>query len=229
MSSQRGSPLKPSQRLGATENVLQTQAFDRPGRILIIDDDPGLRGVLAFHLERHLHDVLQAEGGAQGLQLARTEAPDLIILDVGLPDISGFDLCKKLKTDPVLQYIPVLILTGHNDPETQVKSLDAGANDFISKPANLAVTIARVRSLLKYRRAVAALKVVQEELEQRVQARTEELSRAVAELKKQIGDLNQEKSDILNVKDKQIRELKQDLYNLQMQIEEAKQRKGLFR
>jgi DNA-binding response OmpR family regulator len=156
----KGSGASQSARFVAAfgNESLKTSVFEKPGQILVIEDDPLLRSSVKQFLERRLHTVLAAETGAQGLELARKERPDLILLDLNLPDMDGCEICKVIKADPILQYIPILITTGQRDAATQLRAFEYGANDFLNKPLDFFLLEARVRAMLKYQRAVEAVR-----------------------------------------------------------------------
>jgi diguanylate cyclase (GGDEF)-like protein len=118
-------------------------------KILIIDDNPDALAVAKTRLAKEGVDILCAEGGAAGLEAARRESPDLILLDVDMPDISGFDVCRALKADADLCIIPVLFLTGSGTAEDKVKGLDLGAVDYVTKPFDAFELRARVRAALR--------------------------------------------------------------------------------
>ena len=119
-------------------------------KVLIIDDSPEAMAVAKVRLAKEDNlIVLCAEGGSRGLEMLRTERPDLVLLDVDMPDISGFDLCKKIKSDPELCMIPVIFLTGSGSAEDKVRGLDLGAVDYISKPFDAFELRARVRAALR--------------------------------------------------------------------------------
>ncbi len=156
-------------------DIFSTGIFQRPGRILIIDDDPDFNQTVADTLERENHNVFKATTGKSGLEMALADEPDLILLDIKLPDMAGFDICRELKAHPELRYVPIVLLTGIGGSDVHVQAIQSGANDFLSKPFSWPVFKARVSSLLKYRRAVASLRRARTELEQRVKDRTGEL------------------------------------------------------
>ena len=118
-------------------------------KILIIDDNPDALAVAKTRLAKEGLDILCAEGGAAGLESARRERPDLILLDVEMPDISGFDVCRALKADADLCMIPVLFLTGSGTADDKVKGLDLGAVDYVTKPFDAFELQARVRAALR--------------------------------------------------------------------------------
>ncbi|PHR56758.1 MAG: PleD family two-component system response regulator [Robiginitomaculum sp.] len=119
------------------------------GRILIVDDmDSNIR-VLSAKLEAEYYDVLVANSGADAILTARQEQPDLILLDVMMPIMDGFETCRQLKKDPITQHIPVVMVTALDQQKDRVDGLQAGADDFLSKPIDDIALFARVRSLLR--------------------------------------------------------------------------------
>jgi two-component system, cell cycle response regulator len=118
-------------------------------KILIIDDNPDALAVAKTRLAKECLDILCAEGGARGLEIAKRENPDLILLDVDMPDISGFEVCRTLKSDPDLCMIPVLFLSGSGTAEDKVRGLDLGAVDYVTKPFDAFELRARVRAALR--------------------------------------------------------------------------------
>jgi DNA-binding response OmpR family regulator len=117
-------------------------------KILLVDDDEDLRGALAdqFVLTEEF-DVFEASSGAEGLDRAKTSIHDLVILDVGLPDIDGREVCRMMRRAGVR--CPVVMLTGHTSDSDTILGLDAGANDYVPKPFKFAVLLARVRAQLR--------------------------------------------------------------------------------
>jgi diguanylate cyclase (GGDEF)-like protein len=118
-------------------------------KVLIIDDDPASLEIAQIRLAKEPLDILCAEGGVVGLEMARREAPDLILLDVDMPDMSGFEVCHALKTDLELCMTPVLFLSGSNDAEDKIQGLNLGAVDYIAKPFDGFELRARVRAALR--------------------------------------------------------------------------------
>jgi PleD family two-component response regulator len=121
-------------------------------KLLIIDDDPAALEIAKVRLAKEPVDIACAEGGVIGLQMARRENPDLILLDVDMPDMSGFDVCRALKADIDLCMIPVLFLTGSIDAEDEIQGLDLGGADYIAKPFDAFELRARVRAALRTKR-----------------------------------------------------------------------------
>ncbi|HWQ15550.1 MAG TPA: response regulator transcription factor [Roseiflexaceae bacterium] len=115
-------------------------------RILIVDDEPGLRELVRINLEHEGFAVLQAENGVAGLQMIREDQPDLVILDVMMPEMDGWEVCRKLRE---FSQIPVLMLTARVQSQDIVTGLESGADDYLLKPFNMDELMARVRALLR--------------------------------------------------------------------------------
>jgi DNA-binding response OmpR family regulator len=121
-------------------------------RVLIVEDDPAILRTLADNLRFEKHEVLTAMDGETAYKLQRSQQPDLILLDLMLPKMSGLDLCRKLRTEGV--QVPILILTARSQEADRVLGLDLGADDYVTKPFSVAELMARIRALL--RRATSA-------------------------------------------------------------------------
>ncbi len=115
--------------------------------ILIVEDERAVARGLQYGLEKEGFRVLWAETGRKALDLARTHKPDVILLDIRLPDISGFDVCRQIRKDGLR--LPVLFLTARDDELDKVLGLELGADDYVVKPYQLRELIARVRALLR--------------------------------------------------------------------------------
>lgn len=115
--------------------------------ILIVDDDPGTIRVL-MEILKGMGKIYFTTKGTEALELAIKRSPDLIILDIEMPDANGIEICKQLKSDPILNNVSILHVTAHHDLEIEVLALSSGAIDFIHKPPNPAVVRARVRNYL---------------------------------------------------------------------------------
>ena len=118
-------------------------------KVLIVDDSPDALRVAAARLKPENLDIVCAEGGAEGLELARREKPDLILLDVDMPELSGFEVCHALKNDAELHMIPVIFLSGSTTGQDKIKGLDLGAVDYVTKPFDKFELRARVRAALR--------------------------------------------------------------------------------
>ncbi len=117
-------------------------------RVLIVDDELNIRNILEFSLNAEGFDVIVAENGEAAIELARTEAPDLIILDVMMPGLSGIDTCARLKRESGTSQIPVILLTAKSHREDREAGLAVGADQYITKPFSPHTVIAAVSGLL---------------------------------------------------------------------------------
>jgi len=129
-------------------------------RILVVDDVEANVRLLEAKLTLEYYEVLTAGDGSSALQVAYDERPDIILLDVMMPGMDGFETCRRLKADPMTRHIPVVLVTALDGREDKLKGLDAGADDFVTKPIDDVILFARVRSLLR-------LKSVMDELRER--------------------------------------------------------------
>ena len=119
------------------------------GLILVCDDDPGVRGVLTRVLLREGLRVNTAENGDQALEEIRFHPPDVVLLDVTMPGMDGFETCRRIRASPGGALLPVALITGLSDTCSRVRGLESGADDFVVKPFENELLIARVRSLLR--------------------------------------------------------------------------------
>jgi CheY-like chemotaxis protein len=117
-------------------------------RILIVEDNEMNRDVLSRRLTRRGFEVMVAADGTQGLALAHQHAPDLILLDLGLPEVDGWECARLLKSDRVTQHIPIIALTAHAMVGDRERALAAGCDDFDTKPIDFAGLLARIDRLL---------------------------------------------------------------------------------
>lgn len=115
--------------------------------LLIVDDDQDLRGAIAEQLEAENFQTVEAATAGDGIRMAREEKPDLILLDVDLPDMDGREACKRMRGDGV--QTPVIMLTAADTDDDTIRGLDSGANDYVTKPYRFAVLLARIRVLLR--------------------------------------------------------------------------------
>jgi DNA-binding response OmpR family regulator len=117
-----------------------------PYRVLLVEDDPTLRETVAYNLRAQGYEVLLAADGYQALAAARREQPDLLLLDVMLPGIDGFEVCRVLRRESSL---PILMLTARSDEVDRVVGLEMGADDYLTKPFSMRELLARVKALLR--------------------------------------------------------------------------------
>ena len=123
-----------------------------PARILVVDDLPASVKVLEAKLTSEYYDVLTATDGAAALEIINEHDPDLVLLDVIMPGMDGVEVCRRIKENPETTHIPVVMVTSLHDADDRVRCLDAGADDFLSKPVNDITLFARVRSLVRLKR-----------------------------------------------------------------------------
>ena len=129
-------------------------------RVLVVDDVPANVKLLEARLSAEYFDVVTASSGTQALEIAERADCDIILLDVMMPDMDGFEVCRRLKANPKTHFIPVVMVTALDHPSDRVRGLEAGADDFLTKPVSDVVLIARVRSLTR-------LKMMTDELRMR--------------------------------------------------------------
>ena len=121
-------------------------------RILIVDDVPANTRLLEAKLAAEYYQAASARNGFEALEIARSWQPDLILLDVMMPEMDGYVCCRKLKEDPATLHIPVVMVTALGDSEERVRGLEAGADDFLTKPVEYETLMARIRSLVRLKR-----------------------------------------------------------------------------
>ncbi len=144
---------------------------ERQPTVLVVDDNPVNLGVLVDHLELHGFEVLVALGGNEALERVRFAHPDLILLDVMMPDIDGFETCRRLKADEATRDIPVIFMTALTDVDAKVAGFTSGGVDYVAKPFQVEELLARVRTHLALRRAQQELYAQKSHLEAEVAAR----------------------------------------------------------
>ena len=120
-----------------------------PKNILVVEDDLDIRELISFNLANEGHQVFEANDGEVGIDKARNNNPDLILLDLMLPGIQGLDVCRIIKSDQETKEIPIIMVTALGQEEDIVKGLETGADDYITKPFSIKVLIARVNAVLK--------------------------------------------------------------------------------
>ncbi len=133
-----------------------------PARILVVDDIETNVRLLEAKLTLEYYDVLTCGSGAAALELAAAHHPDIILLDVMMPDMDGFETCRRLKADPATRHIPVVLVTALDGREERIKGLEAGADDFVTKPIDDVVLLARMRSLTRLKSIMDELRAREE-------------------------------------------------------------------
>ena len=159
--------------------------------ILIVDDSPVSLSVAGVLLEGNGYRIAVAQNGAEGVQRAQQVLPDLILLDVMMPDIDGFEVCRRLKAGEATSDIPVIFMTAQDSVEDKVKGFKSGGADYITKPLQGDEVLARIATQLELRAVHRRLAEQNAQLEQRIAARTTEL----AERERQFRSLTEHSPD----------------------------------
>ena len=159
-----------------------------PGRpaaatVLVVDDEPQNLEVLQGFLKLEGFRVFTAQDGETALLNLPTSQPDLVLLDVRLPGVDGFEVCRRIKNNPATAFVPVVIVTALQGTQERLRGVAAGADEFLSKPYDHTELITRVKALLRAKRYHDEVRAANTQLEQRVNERTAELERALAELR----------------------------------------------
>jgi adenylate cyclase len=158
--------------------------MERTWRILVVDDTPQNVKLLDAILSPRGYAVITASSGAEALQKVHAESPDLILLDIVMPSMSGYEVAQHLRADPATRFLPIVMVTALGAQEEKVKTIEAGADDFLTKPVNQFELLARVKSLLRIKdyhdtiqAQTAQLAEWNSALEARVQRQVQELER----------------------------------------------------
>ena len=123
-------------------------------RVLVVDDILPNVKLLEAKLASEYYDVLTATNGMDALEKVASQSPDIVLLDVMMPGMDGFEVCARIKADPSTAHIPVVMVTALTDTADRIKGLEAGADDFLSKPLNDIALMSRVRSLVRLKMTV---------------------------------------------------------------------------
>src|SRR6516162_2415543 len=155
-----------------------------PARILIVDDIEANRDILKTRLSVHGYDLREAADGEEALAAAKEWCPDLILLDVMMPKLDGIEVCRRLRADPALPFTPIVLVTAKADSRDVVAGLEAGADEYLTKPIDQVALVARVKSVLRLKELhdrvaaqAADLASWNRELEARVAAQVGEIER----------------------------------------------------
>src|SRR5262245_64674629 len=135
--------------------IQETTIEKAAGRVLVVEDDPHIRELVLLHLGLEGLATSAAGDGTDGLQRARSESFDLIVLDVMLPGLDGVTVCRAIRREQHLKDVPILMLTARREEADKVNGLESGADDYLTKPFGIREFIARVRALLRRRRSAA--------------------------------------------------------------------------
>ena len=155
-----------------------------PPRILVVDDNETNRDIIVTRLSAHGYETLQAADGEQALAAVSEHRPDLVLLDVMMPNLDGIEACRRLKSDTSSEFLPVILVTAKTDSKDVVAGLEAGADEYLTKPIDQAALVARVRSVLRVKALhdqvqaqAAALATWNRTLEQRVTEQVTQIER----------------------------------------------------
>jgi len=118
-------------------------------RILVVEDEEAISQLLSYNLEREGFEVVVAPDGAEALVAVREQQPDLILLDWMLPNVSGIEICRQLRSREETRDTPIIILTARGEEEDRVRGLDTGADDYVTKPFSMSELVARIRAVLR--------------------------------------------------------------------------------
>jgi len=129
--------------------------------VLIVEDEPAQREMLAYNLEAEGYGVTRAENGEEALILVQESAPDLIVLDWMLPNVSGIEVCRQLKTRSETRNVPIIMLSARSEEVDRVRGLETGADDYVIKPYSVVELLARVRSQLRRTRPATVGEVLE--------------------------------------------------------------------
>jgi diguanylate cyclase (GGDEF)-like protein len=147
-------------------------------KILVVDDEEHIRKILKFKLEKHGYHVITAENGEVALQMVRRENPDLIILDLMMPKMDGFEVCRRIRKNFQTAQIPIIMLTAKSDMVDKIKGLAGGANDYLVKPYSNEELLLRVKNVLDWNRrqkdanpltGFAGNRAIEKELQRRIE------------------------------------------------------------
>jgi len=158
--------------------------MNNPAKILVVDDNEANRDILDARLKAHGYNVLQAADGEEAITATHQHLPDLILLDIMMPKIDGIEACRRIKADATLPFIPIILVTAKSDSKDVVAGLEAGADEYLTKPLDQTALIARVKSVLRIkqlcdqvRQQAADLANWNRSLEQRVAEQLLEIER----------------------------------------------------
>ncbi len=148
-------------------------------RILVIDDDPDILQFVRMNLEMEGYDVATSQRGTEGVEAAFTTAPDLVLLDIMLPDVDGLEVLHRLQVSPATSHVGVIMMTARTQSQDRIKGLELGADDYVTKPFDIEELVARVKAVLRRSKAMRDLSPltglpgnfrIAEELQRRIQA-----------------------------------------------------------
>ncbi len=121
--------------------------------VLIVEDDQDVVETVEWHLVKNGYQVARATSGLEALQRVARQRPDLVVLDLAIPDMDGFEVCGRLRADPATEFLPVLVLTASDTIESKCQAFDAGADDFVVKPFDVQELALRIKALVARRQS----------------------------------------------------------------------------
>jgi adenylate cyclase len=160
-----------------------------PARILVADDNPDNLAIFRSRLAAHKHEIITATDGKEALVAAREKQPDLILLDIEMPKMDGVEVCRHLKADPSLPFIPIIMVTAKTSSQDVVTALEAGADEYLTKPVDHGALVARVNSMLRIKA-----------LADTVQAQSAKLAEWNATLEKRVNEQLQQLENLSRLK-----------------------------
>ncbi len=155
-----------------------------PPLILIVDDNPTNLDIFQTRLAVHGYDIVTAADGEEAIAVARDKLPDLILMDIMMPKMDGMEACRRLKSDASLPFMPIIMLTARADPKDVAAGLDAGADEYLTKPVDQSSLVARVKSMLR----IKALNDQAREQADRLEAQAQELSEWNRKLEQRVAE-----------------------------------------
>lgn len=188
--------------------VKQDKQVHSHPRILIVDDNPQNLQVLGRLLQEENYDIEFATNGAAALEWINDHPFDLVLLDINMPEMDGFEACRKIRSDPSLDSLPVIFLSADANRESILKGFEMGGQDYVTKPFDSRELIVRVRTHIRLKDSLQQLENMNKILEEKVRERTEQLSIAnenLEALNKKLTELDNAKSDFLNLISHEIR------------------------
>lgn len=165
-------------------------------RILIVEDNEKNLKLFRSLLNSQGYETIEARDGEEGVMLAKDQKPDLILMDVQMPEMDGYEVCRRLKEDPMTQHIPIVMVTALADRESRLKGLEVCANDFLTKPVDSIELMVRTKNLLKVKEFGDFLKQHNELLETEVKERTSQLRLALEDLSKSNKQLEESRDKL---------------------------------
>lgn len=117
--------------------------------ILVVDDERDLLDLIEYNLKKEGYDVLKAEDGLDGIRMAKKYKPDLVLLDIMMPQMDGLEACEQIRADEEIKHTPIIFLTAKSDEKTEVQGLNLGADDYLTKPISTAKLVSRISAVLR--------------------------------------------------------------------------------